>query len=128
MNYSDKILELNPTDTPMCETDYYRHMLEGGYLDNIIDCKVKYLETLGFIRGTDKVNAKVLSSLGYIHNQYFRDWIAPLDQEKIQSYLDEINQEGIPVVSTSHISLHILYNKYGKDRVNNAVEKYFKDQ
>ena len=124
MNYTDKINDLNPSDAPMAETNFY-HWLFSNYLDNRLDCKTAYLESFGFIIGKDTVDCDTLNALGYIHDLYFRTYEVPIEQDKIQEYLDEIEKSGVPVVSTSHIMLHNLNTHYGKDRVSAAVDKYF---
>ena len=86
MNYSEKAKTLNHSGVPMTDTDYYRHMLEGGYLDNMLDCKVSYLKTLGFIKGVDKISADTITLLGYIHSQFFRVHIRPKDSRQGKYY------------------------------------------
>ena len=71
-NYYDNLLnQLNPDSIPMIDTDLYKWMKSGNYNDNIIDNKINYLESKGFIKGKDKLSESVIRKLGYIHNHYF---------------------------------------------------------
>lgn len=70
-NYTNKVMELNPKKTPMIETHFYKWMESGGYLDNRIDTKVNYLQTLGFVKGVDKVSEDCLNMLNFIIRWYY---------------------------------------------------------
>ena len=53
--------------------------------------------------------------------------MSQLTQDKIQHYLDEIEgPEG--VYSSSHITLHELCCRYGSDRVDDAINLYFRNK
>ena len=71
MDYSDKVKQLNPSNDPIVETDYYNNMSDGGYNDNRMDCKISYLKTLGFVVGDDKVDEAIINTLDMIHAHYF---------------------------------------------------------
>ena len=47
-----------------------------------------------------------------------------ITQDKIQHYIDEIEHEN-SVVSTSHITLRNLYDRYGYTQVDDAIDRYW---
>jgi len=51
--------------------------MKDKYLDNRLDCKIQYLESLGFIKGTDKASGRCLRILNWIHEEYFRNNVRP---------------------------------------------------
>jgi len=76
MNYSDLLDDLNPAGGLIVDSGFYKFMANGGYDDDRIDAKLKYLkETFGFIRGEDRVSEEMISRLNAIHSQYFLDEI-----------------------------------------------------
>ena len=71
MNYSNKVKELNPCDTPMVDTHAYKWMDAGGWANNRIQCKVNYLRSLGFRRGIDSIDNNTIRLLNYISDHRF---------------------------------------------------------
>lgn len=47
-------------------------------------------------------------------------------ENDVKQYLDEIMRPGIPYVSQSHGILKRLYGLYGRERVDERVNKHFK--
>lgn len=77
-DFTEIVIKRNPSDTLIVHTDFYNWLRRpGNYQDDVIECKVAYLESLGFVRGTDRVCADVLRSLGYILETYFRVEVLP---------------------------------------------------
>lgn len=71
INFDKAIAVLNAADVPMEKTHFYRYLKLGGYRDHSLVAKANYLSSLGFIKGTDKVQERTLQCLGYILDHYY---------------------------------------------------------
>ena len=73
MDFTETVIERNQSDVPMIETDFYKWLKrDGNYSDNILATKLRYLVSLGFTEGADRISADVLTCLGYIQETFWR--------------------------------------------------------
>lgn len=70
MNYSETIRKLNPSDSPMVETDYWA-WLEENTTGNFLKDKHSYLESKGLVVGVDKIDKETIKTLRYIGYHYW---------------------------------------------------------
>lgn len=49
----------------------------------------------------------------------------PEPDPRIAAYIAEIEQPGIPYVSTSHVTLYNLYREHGEKTINYLLDQYF---
>lgn len=72
MSIDAKIQELNPSDVPMVDTDYYK-WLNVNHTHNWhrIEDKRGYLIARGFIYGEDKLSEETIHRLKAIHSMHF---------------------------------------------------------
>lgn len=65
------------------ETDYYKWLLDQKVVDlHRIRTKIAYLESQGFVKGTDKITMEQLNFLKAVEDVYFHHEIKPLIENR----------------------------------------------
>jgi hypothetical protein len=73
----EKITSGNAWGERMCDTDFYLWLKEGGYTGHVLNDNRKYLHERGFVLGEDRLPQRTITTLRYVHDQYFRNEILP---------------------------------------------------
>ncbi len=72
-NFTKIVDDKNPADIPMVKTDFGLWLLAQKKKPSSRQMVTipLYLETLGYERGRDVIDSRVISNLGYIHSDYW---------------------------------------------------------
>jgi hypothetical protein len=72
-DFTKKVDDLNPGDRPMVKCDFGLWLLAQKKKPSSRQMVTipLYLETLGYERGKDVIDSRVISNLGYIHSDYW---------------------------------------------------------
>lgn len=72
-NFTKQVEDLNPSDIPMIDTHFGMWLLgrEKKPSSRQMVTIPLYLETLGYERGRDVIDSRVIRILGFIHSDYW---------------------------------------------------------
>lgn len=71
-NFTNQVVELNPASVPMTETAFWQWLDAGEKPSSRQMVTIPlYLETLGYEKGRDVIDAWVIRLLGHIHSHWW---------------------------------------------------------
>lgn len=63
----------NQNNIPFADTDYYKWLIKQNLKDvHAVKTKTEYLESIGFIIGTDRLSEEDIRGLKYIEDEYYK--------------------------------------------------------
>jgi hypothetical protein len=92
-DFTKKVDDLNPGTTPMVKTDFGLWLLAQKKKPSSRQMVTipLYLETLGYERGKDVIDSRVISNLGYIHSDYWYKRMQAHDMSQRVGYYDLVD-------------------------------------
>jgi hypothetical protein len=125
-----KLMELNPGDVPIHDTDYAQWLIEnhsGGW-HRLNDLK-GYLEHCGFDKAVHKTPEGAIDRLGSIHSLVAYEAIKSDERfrENVAAYITYLERQS-PIISDSHTKLWALYQVYGRKKVDAELERQFNQE